>query len=184
MSDWVRISLRTVISDMQLYEGMDVCDIPNQMVDSFSWRIQSVYRELLATEACGDLNTAYSREILHYVEDAYRSIHRIQERADRYSSSSGHSGLEAITVCDGSVGRPAFFIPRDVLQHLLEVHFSVPTIARLLGVSVSTIRRRMTDYHLTVRDTYANIGNEELDCYLNWSTMVTLHGEFIKPMDI
>ena len=44
-----------------------------------------MYRELLATEACGDLNTANGREILRYVEDAYRNMHRLQERADRYS---------------------------------------------------------------------------------------------------
>ena len=151
---------------MEVYEGMDVCDIPSQIVDSFSWRIQSVYRELLATDACGDLNTAYGHKILGFVENAYRNIHRLHERAARYSSRNDHSGLEAITVCDGTIGRPAFVVPCDVLRHLLEVHLSVPAISDLLGVSVSTIRRRMNNYNLSVHDTYANIGDEELDYYI------------------
>ena len=66
MSDWVQRSLRALVCDN---DGMDICDIPSQIVDSFSWRIQSMYRELLATEACGDLNTANGREILRYVEE-------------------------------------------------------------------------------------------------------------------
>lgn len=151
---------------MEVYEGIDICDIPSQIVDSFSWRIQSVYCELLATDACGDLNTAHGREILGFVEDAYCNTHRLHERAACYSSRIDRSGLEAVTVCDGTIGRPAFVVPCDVLQYLLEVHLSVPAISDLLGVSVSTIRCRMNNYGLSVRDTYANIGDEELDYYI------------------
>ena len=38
--------------------------IPLQIVDSFSWRIESVYCELLTTEAHGELNTVHERECL------------------------------------------------------------------------------------------------------------------------
>lgn len=71
-------------------------------------------------------------------------------------------GVTAPINCDGSVGRPAFVIPCSVLQHLLEIHLTVPKISKLLGLSVSTVRRRMAEYGLSVRDTYSDIGDEEL----------------------
>ena len=49
----------------------DVCDIPAQS-STASWRVQSVYRELLTTEECGDFNTACN--MLGYVESAYRNM--------------------------------------------------------------------------------------------------------------
>ena len=39
----------------------------------------------------------------------------------------------------------------------------MPQISSLLGVSVSTIRRRMTDYNLSVHATYSSISDAEVD---------------------
>ena len=63
----------------------------------------------------------------------------------------------------GSVGRPAFAISCHQLRYLIESRFSVPQIAELLGVSVSTLRRRMSTYNLSIRATYASITDERLD---------------------
>ena len=46
---------------------------------------------------------------------------------------------------------------------LLEHRFSVPQIADMFGVSVSTIRRQMSDYGLSVGATYADLDDNELD---------------------
>ena len=43
-------------------------------------------------------------------------------------------------------GRPPFLIPRNQLAFLLEKKFTVPHIAGILGVSVQTIRRHMSEY--------------------------------------
>lgn len=51
---------------------------------------------------------------------------------------------------------------REQLLFLLENHFRVPDIARFFGVSVRTIRRRMTEYGLSVRQTYSDITDEQL----------------------
>ena len=64
---------------------------------------------------------------------------------------------------DGRIGRPKFSISCEQLSMLLEHRFSVPQIANMLGVSVSTVRRRMTDYNLSVLATYATITSGELD---------------------
>ena len=63
----------------------------------------------------------------------------------------------------GAVGRPAFSISYHQLHYLIDSRFSVPQIAELLGVSVSTIRRRMSTYDLSIRVTYTSITDERLD---------------------
>lgn len=59
-------------------------------------------------------------------------------------------------------GRPAFHIPEQQLQFLLEFYFGVPEIARLFDVSISTIRRRMAQYGLTVMSSYSSISDTDL----------------------
>ena len=92
-------------------------------------------------------------------------------------------GVTAPINCDGSVGRPAFVIPCSVLQHLLEIHLTVPKISKLLGVSVSTVRRRMAEYGLSVRDTYSDIGDEELIALSSLLTRCTLLGVCARRVD-
>lgn len=64
---------------------------------------------------------------------------------------------------DGRLGRPKLVISQEQLETLLEMRFDCPTIAELFGVSLSTIRRRMTDYGLTVRSCYSTLSDQELD---------------------
>ena len=49
-----------------------------------------------------------------------------------------------------SVGRPRFDIPRRQLQFLIESGFTGPQSAAIIGVSLTTVRRRMSDYGLYV----------------------------------
>ena len=60
-------------------------------------------------------------------------------------------------------GRPKFIVSEEVLTRLLDMNFGCPTIARLFGVSLRTIRRRMTEYGLSVKSTYSSISDQELD---------------------
>ena len=46
---------------------------------------------------------------------------------------------------------------------LLENRFTVPLIAGIIGVSLSTIRRRMGQFDLLVRSEYDNISDNDLD---------------------
>ena len=63
----------------------------------------------------------------------------------------------------GGRGRPKFVIPEELLEQLLDMHFTCQTIATLLGVSLRTVRRRMEEYGLSVRSCYSIISDEDLD---------------------
>lgn len=66
-------------------------------------------------------------------------------------------------ITTGSVGRPRLDVRKDQLEYLLEVGFSTPQIATTIGVSLSTVRRRMTEYGLSIGALYSDISDFELD---------------------
>ena len=48
----------------------------------------------------------------------------------------------------GSVGRPRFEISKDQLGYLVEYELKTPDIAEALGVSVSTIKKRLREFNI------------------------------------
>ena len=60
-------------------------------------------------------------------------------------------------------GRPRLDISEQQLLHLLTLKFGCPTIAVLLGVSLRTVRRRMSEYGLSVTALYSQISDADLD---------------------
>lgn len=66
-------------------------------------------------------------------------------------------------IYNGAIGRPRYEISQSSLELLLENRFTVPQIAAMFGVSVSTIRRRMSQLGLFVRAYYSTISDNDLD---------------------
>lgn len=60
-------------------------------------------------------------------------------------------------------GRPAIDIPEDQLAMLLEHRFSIADIARMMGVSARTIRRRVLQYGLESVTAYSTLTDHQLD---------------------
>ena len=63
---------------------------------------------------------------------------------------------------NGNRGRPSYNISSQQLQYLLDYDLSVPDIALALGVSRSTIFRRMHSFGLSVRQRMTDISEENL----------------------
>ena len=60
-------------------------------------------------------------------------------------------------------GRPKLAINKEQLEYLLNLGFSCPRIAAVIGVSLSTVRRRMTEYGMSVTALYFHVTDNELD---------------------
>ena len=60
-------------------------------------------------------------------------------------------------------GRPRYCISREQLSYLVEERFNREEIAKMLGVSVSTVQRRLNECGLSIRATYTCLCEEELD---------------------
>lgn len=156
---WVVQNLRAVIADLG-----DECSgsgIDLVTAEGYKWRIELMLRELLAIEIIDGTTEVGALEC---VENAYRGMSKLVEELMTFPSDMGISPVEpAQTILTGSVGRPRFAISYHQLQYLVESRFSVPQIADLIGVSVSTIRLRMTAFYLSIRATYASLTDEQLD---------------------
>lgn len=60
-------------------------------------------------------------------------------------------------------GQPKMLIKEQCLKEMLHTQLPVPCIATLMGVSRSTVFRRMKEYDLSVRSMYSTINDDELD---------------------
>lgn len=70
-------------------------------------------------------------------------------------------------------GRPRYHITEEQLASLLQLNFTCGDMATMLGVSLRTIRRRMSEYNLSVRAYYTDIDDSGLDHAIS-----ELKGEF------
>ena len=131
-----------------------------EAIQNYVWRIEMIYRDLLAKEIANGLEDS-EKEALEYIAQAHYSINNCADSA--LSQNDFHTPAQAQLLYTGAVGRPSFDIPHSQLQNLIEWRFSVPQIAQLMGVSHSTIRRSMSRYSLSIRATYSSISDEELD---------------------
>ena len=101
------------------------------------------------------------------LEEIGSSLSILEELQD--SSTLGHtSALEYgykpnVLVGENLVGRPRLDVPREQLEYLLSMGFSGPQISTTIGVSLSTIRRRMTEYGLSIGSLYSDVTDQELD---------------------
>ena len=76
---------------------------------------------------------------------------------------SSNSPCQAGKSFTGERGRPGFEIPCSQLQFLIEKGFRVGEIAQLFGSSRSTIERRMSEFGSSIKATYAQLTDVDLD---------------------
>lgn len=68
-----------------------------------------------------------------------------------------------VPVMQAEMGRPKYVVSPQQLQSLVEMSLPVSCIAKHLGVSVRTVKRRMHEYGLSIMQCYSNLTDEQLD---------------------
>ena len=107
------------------------------------------------------------QEACSFVRQALQLLQDIEEIQ---SAGAAPSSPETVPI---GLGRPRFEIPSEQISLLIESQFTVPQIADLIGVSVRTVYRRMSQYGLSVRSTYCELTDQELDAITS-----DIHQEF------
>ena len=72
-------------------------------------------------------------------------------------------GYVPTVVCENVRGRPRLELKQEQLEYLLKLGFKCPKVAEVLGVSLSTVRRRMSEFGLSVTALYSQVTDQELD---------------------
>lgn len=79
----------------------------------------------------------------------------------------------------GRMGHVKFTIDKDILQDLVDKGHSIPTISTIMGVSISTIKRALREYTISIRQIYIAL-------YLtkNWTFLFTSSKEVCPILDL
>ena len=98
---------------------------------------------------------------LSFVSNAFTLL--LQDVRQDIGDENGCEYEVCIPVEHGSKGRPRYSIPYSVLSFLVENNFTVKTMAQLIMVSESTIKRRLKQYDLCIENTYSDITQNQLE---------------------
>lgn len=120
-------------------------------LDFLEQRYEEIYSILLRAQQTG---------VFINIDDILHSIQRVLCLVGENNNHTG--GFRPPLIVSGGRGRPSWDISEDQLKFLLEYNFTVREIGELLGVSYSTVRRRMAESNLSARMSYSNISDEDL----------------------
>ena len=120
-------------------------------LDFLIYQAGKLLRILIAVSYCSD----------HILEAIGQSVTLLEELQNPCSLTV--QGYTPGVVSLNRRGRPRLAITKEQLEYLLGLGFTCPKIADVVGVSLSTIRRRMTEYGLSVNALYSDISDQELD---------------------
>ena len=123
--------------------SQDPCDL-----DFFFFKLHQLYRVLCVTNI--------EDAVLKILSHCLCLLQEIQNDI----SVTDFSGHTSQLLC----GRPKLDVSVEQLEHLLNIGLNCP-IASLLGVSLRTIRRRMSEFGLSVRARYTTLSNSQLDIH-------------------
>ncbi|MED6253267.1 hypothetical protein ATANTOWER_025531 [Ataeniobius toweri] len=68
-----------------------------------------------------------------------------------------------LPLSQGELGRPKYVVPSQQLQTFTKMSFSVSKIAAILGICPRTVKRRLHDYGMSIKQCYSRLTDEELD---------------------
>lgn len=83
-----------------------------------------------------------------------------------------------VPVLQGEMGRPQYVVCPQQLQSLIEMSLPVSCIAKVLGVSERTVKRRMHNNRLSIMQFYSNLTDEQLDSLVRSVKARTPHGGY------
>ena len=158
LPEWCLRSLLRIAEELSEFERETM---RLDLLDSQRVQLELLFRELVAVEVFdSDSSSGVVSRATDLVREALSIIRNFAENME-----NRHSGdrYQAPFSLEGTPGRPAYDIPRDQLAYLLENRFTCVQIAEMLGVSLRTVRRRMSAYNLSTRMYFTVISDEQLD---------------------
>lgn len=149
--------LRQTSADLAIFS--DGRRIPEDSLDTFIISLEFIFRELLVLDITSEMDDVQ----LQGIEMVRNGLSTLRSYDQFHSTNDFNSFSQVSPVSTGLVGRPHFDIPCEQLSFLIDNQFTVPQIADLLGISIRTVRRRMSSYGLCIRSQYSDILDGELD---------------------
>ena len=154
---WCIRTFQRIICDLGAYEDGSR-RIQVDVLDAYQVQLELVYRKLICAEVLGNLTYQAAMGIGN-IHNALSLVRHLLESSEQQMETRYHAPITK----EERGGKPRLYIPRKHLAHLLEKRCTVPHIANILRVSVRTVRRRMTEYDLSVHALYSDLTDQELE---------------------
>ena len=135
---------------LDVIRQLEAGDLHSNMIDALHFRLDWLHGLIIRYFDVYEIG----EEVVHLIGTAH-------DRIRNHPQPSGSPSPTRIFLRDR--GRPRYLIPREQLEFSLERCFSVVDIASLLGVSIRTIERRLSEFGLRIRSTYSDISDQALD---------------------
>lgn len=146
------VFIRRVLT--RLIRELENCNGRSDHIDSVSYRLDWLYNSLV--RYLGAYNPV-SDQLVGFVRDAKDLLQILAHE----NGAANSYRTEQVTY--GGRGRPKFDVSREQLEFLLERGFSVPDVARMLGLSVRTTERRLQEFNISSRQFFTDIDDQTLD---------------------
>lgn len=144
----LRVQLRLSLLDLlRQIENLD-----SEQLDGIVFRLEQLASHII--RLC-DVNLV-DDDIQCFVMQGLGYLQRVEEL-------NAESPVAMDVIHSGRPGRPGFHISLEQLNYFLKYQFSVTDIAKALGVSQSTIFRRMRSFGLSIRQNIPPLSDEEVD---------------------
>ena len=124
-------------------------------LDSVAYRTDWLYNCLVRYLGVSD---AISDQLVSLVRDARDLLDVLL-----HQNTASHS-YRVEQVSSGGRGRPKFDVSREQLEFLLEGGFSIPDVAKLLGLTLRTTERRLKEFAISSGQFFTAIDDQTLDC--------------------
>lgn len=134
------------------------------MLDFYLLSVELAYRELVVLDLT-EVLTDIQKEAIDIIRQCLVTTKEI-ERLNQLTELRSHTSTANFVYC-GTVGQPMYDISEQSLAFLLESNFTVPQISLMFGMSVSTVKRRMSALGLSVRTYYSTISDSDLDVIIS-----------------
>ena len=172
---------RFLLSNMAESNSPGISSInTNELRNSILARLEMLSRDITDCTLT-DFQPCVIEDIHDHAFALYRSFAIVLDRdADTYDAflvlsrrlvdvlqnvvfSSENHEVERGVVSRSTPGRPKFEIPRSQLLYLIDHNFNAVQIAKLFGISLSTVRRRMQEQGLDTSQPFTPLTENELD---------------------
>lgn len=117
---------------------------------------------------------------LSALQDTRRCLEGVLSSAGELVSTGYTAPLEQASRFNGC-GRPRFSVTKEQLEYFLSMGFRYRKVAEMLGVSLRTVRRRMTEYGLSVGDLYSQITDQALDAEIRDILRMYPNSSYLNP---
>ncbi|XP_066935150.1 uncharacterized protein [Clytia hemisphaerica] len=121
-------------------------------IDVLEIRLERMRNQIKVIQSCYEIDLNDIVQIIEVILQKFKEMVT--------TSTMGYSACRLNT---GNVGAPKYEITSEQLNFFIENGFNGPQIAKLLNVSYNTVKRRLREYDISLRQTFTQITDDDLD---------------------